>query len=83
MNTRRIDTMSKEQIVAEIMRIAAYCDETYRLNGEAAGKSSKTAIGSRQQGEAIGRRAMCACIADDIAETFGISTTNNECEVTK
>jgi len=69
---RRIDTMTREQIVAELVRIAAYCCETYRLNGEAAGKSSKTPHGSRAQGEAIGRRQICASIADDLAETFGI-----------
>lgn len=77
MSTRKIDAMSREQIAAELVRIASYCNETYHINERAATKSSKTAIGSRQQGEAIGRRAMCACVADDIAETFGITVNNH------
>lgn len=69
---RNIDTMSKEQIAAELARIASYCNETYRLNETPAGKLSKAPNGSRTQGEAIGRQDMCARICDDLYETFGI-----------
>ena len=70
---RNIDTMSKEQIATELLRIASYCNETYRLNQAAAGKASKAPYGSRTQGEAIGRQDMCARICDDLYLTFGIA----------
>ena len=70
---RSIDAMTREQIVVEIMRISAYCMEMFKLNEYDAGKPSKTPQGSRKQGEALGRRQICASIYDDLDKTFGIA----------
>lgn len=70
---RSIDAMTRGMIVAELMRISAYCMEMFRVSEYDAGKPSKTRYGSLKQGEALGIRKMCGCIYDDLNMTFGIA----------
>lgn len=65
--------MSKEDIVAHLVRVASYLNTTYGLDEKQAGKEAKTPFAAREQGVAIGRRDICARVCDDFAITFGIS----------
>ena len=69
---RKIDTMSKDEIAAELVRIASYCLATHRLDEPEARKPGKTQHDSLIQGMAIGRRRVCASIYNDLTQTFGI-----------
>lgn len=75
---RNIDNMSREAIVAELTRIASYLNTTYNLNAHDAGKPAKAPQALVEKGMAIGRREMCASVADDIFITFGVGVADNE-----
>jgi len=68
MNERAIDHMSKEDIVAHLVRMASYLSTTFRLNEAQASYGMKSPTGAMAQG----RREVCASILDDFAVNFGI-----------
>ena len=65
---RRIDTMPYDQIVCQLVRIAAWAKETYRLYHAQAMARFKV----RADAVALGRREVCASLLNDLRVTFGI-----------
>ena len=65
---RKIDTMPFDQIVCQLVRIAAWAKETYKLNHAQAMAGFKVRAGA----VALGRREVCASLLDDLRCTFGI-----------
>lgn len=64
---RKIDTMRYDQIVCQLVRIAAWAKQTYEINNALVMTSFKG------RGEvALGRREVCALLLDDLRVAFGI-----------
>lgn len=65
---RKIDTMPYDQIVCQLVRIAAWAKETYKLNRMQAEVGFRSYAGAT----ALGRREVCASLLDDLRGTYGI-----------
>ena len=65
---RKIDSMSKEDVIVELVRIASRIKTEWDFDAGKANDGFKTPAGA----QAIGRREICRCVLDDFAVTFGI-----------
>ena len=65
---RKIDSMRPDEITCQLVRIAAWADETKKINRPAAILGLRMWSGA----VALGRREVCTSLLDDLRITFGI-----------